>query len=387
MKDHKTFSQLGFKKAIVETLSSLGIKKSTEVQETIIPKIQSGEHIVFTSQTGSGKTLCFLLGYLSKITPKSGLQMLIITPTKELANQVGKEVKRVTDQLGLKVGVLFGGREFKGDMKTVNSKLQIMVATPGRLIDHINKKTLRVGDVKMIVYDESDQMFDNGFASDCAYIKRRSAKDVQIVLSSATITNKVEAFMEDRLVDYQFVRIGNKIPKNIVQEKVYVEIDDKMDLLLKCVKKLQSSSKKQIIIFLNTKEKCFLVHQLLEKNKIHATELHGDFNLRERNNHLNGFTSGRVPILITTNVAARGLHIPKVDAVINYDVSTRSEFYVHRIGRTGRVQKASRLNKGKTAKAGYAITFICTEDQERFQEIEEMYAADVIEVDWDFKRV
>ncbi len=379
MKKGKSFSQLGFKKDIVTALKKIKITTATEVQETIIPKILSREHIVFTSQTGSGKTLCFLLGYLSKINPKQGLQMVIITPTRELAQQVSKEIKRVTDQLDINVGVLFGGRDIKGDSRTVKKKNQIMVATPGRLIDHINKKTLRVGDVKYLVYDESDQMFDNGFLSDCAYIKRRCAKDVQVVLSSATITNKVEVFIEERLVDYEFVEVGNQIPQNITQEKVYCEMGDKRKLLIKCVKKLQSEGKKQIIIFTNTKEKCFLINENLGKHKLHATELHGDFKLKERNNHLNGFTSGRVPILITTNVAARGLHIPKVDAIINYDVSERPEFYVHRIGRTGRI-----MSSGKPGK-GYAITFICKEDIERFETIEELYGAKVVEVNQEFK--
>lgn len=381
MKKQKDFSQLGFKQDVVTALKKIGITKATEVQEIIIPKIQTSQNIVFTSQTGSGKTLCFLLGYLSRINPKNGLQMLIITPTKELSQQVAKEIQRITDQLDLKVGVLYGGREFKGDMRTVKRKNQIIVATPGRLIDHINKKTLRVGDVKCIVYDESDQMFDNGFASDCAYIKRRSAEDAQMILSSATITEKVELFIENRMPEHELVVVGDRIPKNIVQEKVYCQMGDKANLLIKCLKRLQTQKKKQIIIFTNTKEKCFLIHENLEKHKFHATELHGDFKQDERNNHLNGFTSGRVPILITTNVAARGLHIPKVDAIINYDVSERPEFYVHRIGRTGRIMKS-----GKTGR-GYAITFICDEDIERFEVIEELHEAKVQEVDMDFERV
>ncbi len=381
MKGRKTFSQLGFKKEVVTALKKIRITQSTEVQETIIPKIKQGSHIVFTSQTGSGKTLCFLLGYLQKINPNIGLQAMIITPTKELAQQVAKDIKKVTDQLGLNVGVLYGGREFKGDSRTVKKKNQIMVATPGRLIDHINKKTLKVGDVKYLVYDESDQMFDNGFASDCAYIKRRSAKDVQIVLSSATITSKVEKFMEERLDGYEFLEIGNRIPKKIIQEKVYCEMDDKEELLIKCVKKLKSEGKKQIIIFTNTKDKCFRINRNLGKHKLHATELHGDFKMQERKNHLNGFTSGRGPILITTNVAARGLHIPKVDAIINYDVSQRPEFYVHRIGRTGRMTA-----KG-TEGSGYAITFICKEDIGRFEDIEEIYNAKVTQMDQDFNKI
>lgn len=382
MKKAKTFSQLGFKQDVVAALKKINITQATEVQELIIPKIRHKNHIVFTSQTGSGKTLCFLLGYLPRINSRLGLQMLIVTPTKELAQQVGKEITRVTDQLDLNVGILFGGRDFKGDAKTVKRKNQIIVATPGRLIDHINKKTLRVGDVKCIVYDESDQMFDNGFASDCAYIKRRSAKDAQIVLASATMTEKVELFAENQLGDYEYTIVGDKIPKNIVQEKVYCKMGGKQALLIKCLIRLTSGSKKkQIIIFTNTKEKCFLIHENLEKHKFHATELHGDFKMQERKNHLNGFTSGRVPILITTNVAARGLHIPKVDAVINFDVSERPEFYVHRIGRTGRIMKSGKIGRG------YAITFICDEDIERFNWIEELHGAKVQEVDQDFERV
>lgn len=360
------FSNLGLKKEIVQVLTSLKYINALEVQEKIIPLTLQKKNVVFTSRTGSGKTLAYTIGFLSKINKKLGVQMLILVPTRELAIQVGKEIKQLAEPLGFDVGVLFGGRDINNDGMTLRKRNHIMVGTPGRLITHINEKAVKVGDVMCLVFDESDQMFDQGFFEDCAYIKSRVGKLSQIILSSATISEKVERFIENVIVEYELIKIGDKIPKNISQEKIYVEITEKEDLLFKILKQ---KNYKKVLIFSNRKNRTYLLAQYLNEQGIYARALNSDLEQTERVNTLNLFKHGKIHVLVATDIAARGLHIEQVDLVINYDVPNKSEFYVHRIGRTGRVDKP-----------GHSITFICPEDEERFEDIMFDYQPDVKEI-------
>lgn len=355
----KTFEELGLKKEILLALSALKIKEPLEVQEKIIPLSLKGKNVVFTSQTGSGKTLAYSLGFLGKLDRKRGLQMLIIVPTRELCIQVGKELTMLGNILQINVGVLYGGRDLKGDFRTITKKNQILIGTPGRLIQHINDKTVRVGEVKCLVFDESDQMFDQGFYDDCVYIKKRASSDAQILLSSATISGKVEHFMREEIKDYELHKIGIQIPKKIIQEKIFCAIAEKEAALLKILSKKRFD---KAIIFCNTKMRSYSLAEFLTKNGFRAISLNSDFDQKERNNHLNLFRDLPKIILVATDVAARGLHIEKVDMVVNYDVPRREEFYIHRIGRTGRNDKD-----------GYALTMVCPEDEERFSKIESDY--------------
>lgn len=359
------FSDMGLKKEIVDILSRLNFTEATEVQDTIIPLALKGRNIVFTSRTGSGKTLAYLLGYISKINKKLGIQMVVLVPTRELCIQVGKEMTRVCEPLGIKVGMLYGGREIAGDSITINKKNHIMVGTPGRLIQHINAKRIKVGDVKYLVYDESDQMFDHGFFDECVYVKKRVSSGAQIIFSSATINEKVKQFIEAELTDYELLTIGELIPKNIIQEIILCPISEKKEVLLTF---LQQHKFKRIMIFCNRKDKTAEITRFLSEHNYRARELNSDLTQDERFNTLNLFKDGKVHILVTSDVAARGIHIEKVDAVINYDVPTKPEFYIHRIGRTGRRDKD-----------GYCLTLICPEDEDRFRNIEYNFELDVKE--------
>ena len=266
-------------------------------------------------------------------------------------------MKKVTESLGINVGMLYGGREIKGDRKTLTRKNQIIVGTPGRLLQHVDSKTVKVGEVKYLVYDESDQMFDHGFFDECLYLRERISKNAQIILSSATITDKVEEFIQ--LFEHKFLQIGDLIPKNIIQEKTYCNMDEKNDLLIKFFK---DRFFQRVMIFCNTKKKSYDIQEFLSEHKLNAKSLNGNLTQTERTNTLNLFKAGKIKVLVTTDVAARGLHIEAVDIIINYDVPTKEEFYVHRIGRTGRVDKN-----------GYSLTLICPEDVERFANLEEKY--------------
>lgn len=365
------FNKLGLKKEVLNILSRLKYKNSLEVQDKVIPLALRKKNIVFTSKTGSGKTLAYLLGFISRINQKQNTQMIVLVPTRELCIQVGKELKKVCDLMNINVGMLYGGRTVIGDNKTLSKRNHIVVGTPGRLILHINSKKLRVGEVKYLVYDESDQMLDLGFLKDCIYLKKRVSKDAQIILSSATITDKVKDFIDKEIKDYELLEIGDLIPKNIIQEKIYCDKLEKNEILLS----LFSEKKfKRAMIFCNTKQKSYNIAQFLRDNQLNAKSLSSDLEQSERVKHLNLFKEGKIKILVTTDVAARGIHIEKVDMVINYDVPTKNEFYVHRIGRTGRVDKK-----------GYSLTLICPEDVERFGRIEYLYDLVIIKVNKETK--
>ncbi len=354
-------NKLGLKKEILKTLSKF--KESSEVQDRIIPLTLQGKNIVFTAMTGSGKTLAYTLGFLAKINKKLGIQMLVMVPTRELCIQVSKEINQVCEQLGINVGMLYGGRPIQGDYKTTKKKNQILIGTPGRLIQHVNNKNIKIGEVKYLVYDESDQMFDNGFTKECAYLKTRVSKNAQIILSSATITEKVQNFIDREIVDYELLKIGIRIPERIIQEKIYCEIIDKNKLLLAFFSKRKF---KRVLIFCNTKIKTEDITDFLREHKFNARPLNSSLEQKERQDRLNLFKEGKIRILVTTDLVARGLHIANIDLVINYDVPTRDEFYIHRIGRTGRENKK-----------GYALTLICPQDKERFLRIEKDNQLDI----------
>ncbi len=357
------FEDLGLKKEIVVLLKKQGFSVPYDVQKKMVPLMLQKKNIIFTSPTGTGKTLAYLAGFLSRLNPKLGPQMLILSPTRELSIQIGKVAKKLCDPLGLKVGVLYGGRDLKGDYRTVSRKNQIIVATPGRLVDHINLKTIKAGEIRFLIYDEADHMFDDGFYKDCSYIKSRVSKNAQIVMTSATITKKVTQFAET-IDDMHFLEIGSLIPENIIQEKYYCKRQEKNYVLLDVLKKRRF---KRAIIFCNTKMKARNVARFLS-GYYDARSLTGGNDQKERDNLIGMFRAGRIKVLVTTDIAARGLDIPGVGVVVNYDVP-HNEFYVHRIGRTGR-----------EGRKGYALTLVCPEDEARFEDIEFDFQVDVKDI-------
>lgn len=368
-----SFENLGLKKDILSALNSLDFKKPTEVQDKIIPLVLDKKNIAFTSATGSGKTLAFSIGFISKLNKKMGVQLLIVVPTRELCQQVGDELKKFGEILNFNVGMLYGGHEIIGDKKTLSKKIHVIVATPGRLIQHINAKTLKVGEVKSIIFDESDQMFDHGFYEDCVYIRSRVSKTAQSILASATITPKVNKFLKTNIPNHTFVEVGSLIPKTIIQDVLFCEIKDKGNLM---VKFFQGEEFTSAIVFVNTKAKVESLHNFLNKRGLSSAMLSGDLQQKEREKYLRDFKAKKFSILVSTDVAARGLDIKNVDIILNYDIPTRTEFYVHRIGRTGR-----------NGEEGYALSFICPEDEERFSQIETEFNIATGEVNESFELI
>lgn len=354
-----SFQNLGLKKNVIQTLSALNFTTPTEVQKQIIPLILKKKNLAFTSQTGSGKTVGFTAPLLSRINKKLHIQILILVPTRELCIQVGNEIKRFANHLDFNVGMIYGGRDLIADKRTISRRLHVLVATPGRLIQHVNMKTIKLSGVHTIIFDESDQMFDNGFYDDCQYIKSRVSSTAQVILASATITPKVEIFLKKTIKDFTFIEVGNLIPPSIVQDALFCEISEKNDLLVKFFLGEEFS---RAIVFVNTKVKLGSVYDSLLDKGITTSYLSGDLDQKEREKRLRDFKAKKFSVLVCTDVASRGLHIPDVDIVLNYDIPSRNEFYVHRIGRTGR-----------NGKKGYALSFVCPEDEANFVLIQKEY--------------
>jgi len=371
--DKSTFESLGLKKDVLGAFSSLGFTSPTDVQKEIIPLILAKHNVVFTSRTGSGKTIGFSAGFFSRINKKQNIQMLVVVPTRELCQQVGGEIKKFGDILGFNVGMLYGGHDLIVDRKTLSRRLHVVVATPGRLIQHINSKTIKVGDVSFLIFDESDQMFDTGFYEDCIYISSRVSSTVQTILSSATITPKVEKFMKKSIKQFEFVSVGSLIPASIVQDVLFCSIPEKNDLL---VDFFNGEHFSRAIVFVNTKSKLNSVFDVLNHNGISANYLSSDLDQKEREKCLSDFKEAKFSVLVATDVASRGLDIKEVDIVVNYDVPPRTEFYVHRIGRCGRV-----------GERGYALTFVCPEDESDFHIIEHEFDIDFGIVNKEFQLI
>jgi superfamily II DNA/RNA helicase len=365
------FSNLGLKKDVLSALTALDYTIPTEVQKEIIPLILSKQNVVFTAQTGSGKTVGFSTGLFSRINLKQNIQVLIVVPTRELCLQVGTELKRFGDILGFNVGMLYGGHDLVIDRKTISRRLHILVATPGRLIQHINFKTIKLGEVSALIFDESDQMFDAGFYKDCIYIKSRVSLTAQIILSSATITSKVEQFLKKEVSKFKFIEVGVLIPPSIVQDALFCTIPEKKDLLPKF---FLGEDFSRAIVFVNTKVKVNSVYDTLVNNNLSASMLSSDFDQKDREKCIRDFKTGKFSVLVCTDVASRGLDIDDVDIIVNYDVPPRSEFYVHRIGRSGR-----------TGKKGYALTLVCPEDEEDFAIIQKEFKLNVGKVNHNFE--
>lgn len=368
-----SFADLGLKKDVLEVLRELKYLKPTDVQEQVIPQIMTGRDLVFTARTGSGKTLACLLGNISKIKKKQGLQMLVMVPTRELCIQVGKEMRKVCEPLEINVGMLYGGREIKGDYRTTTKKNQILIGTPGRLIQHLHKKTIKVGEVTYLVYDESDQMFDQGFYDECAYLRTRVNKFAQVILASATISNKVDEFINHEIGEYDLLEIGEPIPLKIKQEKIYCRFHDRKDILVSFLKRKRF---KKAIVFCNTISETFKLANLLTDNGMNAKALNGELKQDERTKLLNLFKQRAIKVLVTTDVAARGLHIEQVDMIINFEVARKPEFHIHRIGRTGRKDKP-----------GYALTLVTKHTEPAFNEIVKRYNLKIQKINHEFVKV
>jgi len=315
-------------------LQELGYKEMTAIQEAALPAILEGRDVVAKAKTGSGKTAAFGIGLLHKLNVKKfRVQSLILCPTRELANQVAKELRNIAKfQHNVKILMLTGGESFRKQEHSLSHQAHIIVGTPGRVLKHLNKETLSLQDLETFVLDEADRMLDMGFMEEVEAIMKSLPPKYQTLLFSATYDDEVSAVIEKLLDDPVIVETTEVEESNEIEE-IFIETDLKEDALLGV---LATYKPKNLIIFTNTKVKTQELADFLIAHKVDALALHGDLEQYERNDVLVQFSNGSTPVLVATDVAARGLDIKELAMVVNFDLPNTPEIYRHRIGRTGR---------------------------------------------------
>lgn len=349
------FSSLGLSPSIMEGLDDAKFIKCTPIQAKTLPLSLAGKDVAGQAQTGTGKTMAFLLAtyhrLLTKIPveSKKGIRALIIAPTRELAIQIANDAKIIGQHSDLKVGLAYGGTDYEKQRKTLDDGIDILIGTPGRIIDFFKQKVFQLRNLEVLVLDEADRMFDLGFINDIRYLLRRLPKPEERLnlLFSATLSFKVTELAYEHMNNPEMVRIEpEQITAKQVKESVYYPADnEKIPLLIHI---LTIEKPERGIIFINTKHNADRLHRYLDGNGLDNAVLSGDVPQKKRQAILTRFQEGKLPLLIATDVAARGLHIPAVSHVFNFDLPQDPEDYVHRIGRTAR-----------SGASGLAISFAC----------------------------
>jgi ATP-dependent RNA helicase RhlE len=332
------FIKLGLSPAVLEGVRAAGYITPTPIQLRGIPLVLAGRDIIGSAQTGTGKTAAFALPILTKLNQHApGPRALILEPTRELAAQVETAIRDFARFTNLKVTVVYGGVGYGRQLDDLRAGTDVLAATPGRLLDHLERGTVRLDKVQFLVLDEADRMLDMGFLPDVRRIVERCPRQRHTSLFSATIPPQIETLIQWAMRSPETIEIGaRRTPAETVKHVIYPVADSqKSDLLLELLKRVDYNS---VLIFCRTKHGADRVVGLLKRNNHAVAVLHSNRTQKEREQALQGFRSGRYEVLVATDIAARGLDIADVSHVINYDVPQHPEDYVHRIGRTGRAE-------------------------------------------------
>jgi ATP-independent RNA helicase DbpA len=331
-----SFSSLPISPDHIANLTSLGYKKMTPIQAQSLPHILKGNDLIAQAKTGSGKTAAFGIGLLNNINPRFfGVQALVICPTRELADQVGKEIRRLARFThNIKLVLLCGGKPLGPQIGSLEHGAHIVVGTPGRLQDHLMKATLKLDGLKTLVLDEADRMLDMGFSDIMKEIISYTPKKRQTLLFSATYPDRIEKMSRSFQRNPIRVTVESKHTESVIEQLFYeVKKYERNTTLLALFEHYQPSN---AVVFCHTKKQCDEVADYLRDHRIDALAIHGDLDQRERDKVLVRFANNSCSVLVATDVAARGLDIKLLQAVINYELPRDPEIYVHRIGRTGR---------------------------------------------------
>lgn len=331
-----TFSELGISKSILEILKNLKLESPTPIQHQAIPIALKGQDIIGIAQTGTGKTFAFGIPILQRLGLEKG-QALVVVPTRELAIQVGDSLKKLGTSLGLRIATLIGGEAIDRQLFMLRKKPHIIVATPGRLLDHLKRHTVKLDQIKILVLDEADMMLDLGFAPQVEEILKQTPKEKQTMLFSATMPATIAKLAANHLklpISIEVAPQGTTAER-VEQEVFVVKPADRFSHLEKIIKEHDGS----ILVFVRTKHGVKEVTQKLFNLGHKATEIHSNLSLSRRRAALDAFKSMRSRILVATDVAARGLDVNGIELVVNYNLPDASSDYVHRIGRTGRAGK------------------------------------------------
>lgn len=356
-----TFKDLALSPEILKAIEEIGYVKPSPIQAEAIPVVLSGKDIIGQAQTGTGKTAAFMLPILEKIDPKNrNVQALVLCPTRELAVQVHEESKKFARNMrDVHILSIYGGQSYDPQIRALKKGVQIVVGTPGRVMDHMRRGTLKLENLKMLVLDEADEMLNMGFKDDIEEILEKTPDSRQTVMFSATMAREIMNIAKTYQKSPEIVKVVSEELSNKKIDQYFVEVrrQDRVHAMIRCIDMMGLTSS---IVFTNTKREVDeLVSKLQEEG--YVTEgLHGDLKQAQRDRVMNSFRRKNVNILVATDIAARGIDVSNVEAVFNYDIPLNEENYVHRIGRTGRA--------GMT---GLSITFVFGKDMFRIRRIEE----------------
>jgi len=356
-----TFKDLALSPSILKAIEEIGYVTPSPIQEAAIPVVLSGKDIIGQAQTGTGKTAAFMLPILEKIDSKNrNVQALVLCPTRELAVQVHDESKKFArNSKDVKILSIYGGQSYDPQIRGLKRGVQIVVGTPGRIMDHMKRGTLKLENLKVLVLDEADEMLNMGFKDDIETILKETPTERQTVMFSATMPREILNIAKTYQKSPEIVKMASEELSNKKIDQYYVEVkrQDRLQAMIRCMDMMGLTSS---IVFTNTKREVDeLVSKLQEEG--YVTEgLHGDLKQAQRDRVMSSFRRKNVNILVATDIAARGIDVSNVEAVFNYDIPLNEENYVHRIGRTGRA-----------GMAGLSITFVFGKDMFRIRRIED----------------
>jgi len=364
-----SFSQLQLAPTLARAVAEMGYENMTPIQAQAIPVVLTGKDVMGAAQTGTGKTAAFSLPLLQRLLKHENsstsparhpVRALVLLPTRELADQVAQQIKQYAVHTNLRSAVVFGGMDMKPQTIELKKGVEVLVATPGRLLDHIEAKNVVLNQVEYVVLDEADRMLDIGFLPDLQRILSFLPKTRTTLLFSATFSPEIKRLAGSYLQDPITIEVArpNETAATITQQFYSVGTDDKYNALRQLIK---ANGMKQAFVFCNSKLGCARLARSLERDGFRTSALHGDKSQDERLKALEGFKQGEVDLLVCTDVAARGLDIKDVPAVFNFDIPFNAEDYVHRIGRTGRA-----------GALGHAISFVSGSDQRLVGDIEKL---------------
>ncbi|MED4751620.1 DEAD/DEAH box helicase [Brevibacillus choshinensis] len=354
-----TFLDFGLHQSVVKALSNMGFEEATAIQVQTVPVALQGRDLIGQAQTGTGKTAAFGIPLIERLNENSGnIQGVVLTPTRELAVQVAEEINKIAQFKNISALPIYGGQDITRQIKALKKRPQIIVATPGRFMDHMRRKTIRLDSIEIVVLDEADEMLNMGFIDDIKEILQEVPDNRQTLLFSATMPRAIQEIAQQFMTEPTLISVKSKevtVP-NIEQQYMEVAEKQKFDVLCRL---LDIHSPELAIIFGRTKRRVDELSEALTKRGYGAEGIHGDLNQAKRDSVLRKFKEGTIEVLVATDVAARGLDISGVTHVFNFDIPQDSESYVHRIGRTGRA--------GKT---GLAITFVTSREIDHLRLIE-----------------